>query len=55
MKEGISSLKISTGKPTRKRLLGRSRRIWEENNKTDLKQNGISMRNWIDWDHYIDY
>ena len=29
--EGRSALKIGTGKPTGKRLLGRPRRRWEDN------------------------
>ena len=31
MEEGRSALKILTGKPTGKRLLGRPRRRWEDN------------------------
>ena len=44
MKEGRSTLKMLTGKPTRKRSLGRSGR-WEYNNRMDLKEIGVIMRN----------
>ena len=36
-----------TGKPTGKRPLGRPRRRWE-NNRMDLKEVNINMRNWVD-------
>jgi len=35
MEEGRSVLKISTGKPTGKRPLGRPRRRWEDNIRMD--------------------
>ena len=35
MEEGKSAFKILTGKPTGKRLLGRSRRRWEDNIRMD--------------------
>ena len=37
MEEGNSALKILTGKPTRKRPLGRPRHRWEDNITMDLK------------------
>ena len=38
MKEGRSTFKILTGKPTGKRPLGRPRRRWEDNIRMDLKK-----------------
>ena len=38
MEEGRSAFKILTGKPTRKRTLGRPRRRWEINIRMDLKE-----------------
>jgi len=37
MEEGMSALKILTGKPTRKRPLGRPMCRWEDNIVVDLK------------------
>ena len=37
-----------TGHPIGKRPLGRSARRCDENIKTDLKEIGVNMRNWID-------
>ena len=37
----------TTGKSTLKRLLGRSRRIWEDNVRMDLEEIGIISRNWV--------
>ena len=48
MKEGRSSFKIMSGKPTGKRLPGRPRRIWEDNIKMNFKVTGVNMWNWID-------
>ena len=45
MEEGRSAFKISIGKPTGKRPLGRSRRRWEDNIRMDLKEIGIVTRN----------
>ena len=46
MEEGRSVFKILTGKPTRKRHLGRSRCRWEDNiRKLEID---INMRNWVD-------
>ena len=42
MKEGRSTFKILTGKPTEKRPLGRPRRRWEDNIIMDLEEIGIS-------------
>ena len=48
MEEVRSAFKILTGKPTGKRLLGRSRRRWEDNIRMDLEEIGISAGNWVD-------
>ena len=47
MEEGRSTFKISTGKPTEKRPLGRPRRGWKENIRIDLKGTVINTRNWV--------
>ena len=43
-----SAFKMLTGKPTGKRLLGRSRRRWEDNIRMDLEEIGINAGNWVD-------
>ena len=48
MEEGRSSFKILTDTPTGGSPLGRSRHSWEVNIRMDLKQIGISTRNWVD-------
>ena len=48
MEEGRIVFKVLTGKPTRKRPLGRSRLRWEGNIRKDLKEIGINTRNWVD-------
>ena len=48
MEEGRSPFKILAGKPTGNRLLGRPRRIREDNIRMDIKEIGINARNWID-------
>ena len=48
MEEDRSAFKILTGKPTQMRPLGRSRRIWEDSIRKDLKEIGINTRNWVD-------
>ena len=55
MEEGSSSFKILTGKPTRKRPLGRPRRRWEDNIRLDLEEIGINAGNWIDSAQDRDY
>ena len=55
MEEGRSSFKILTGKPTRKRLLGRPRRRWEENIRMDLEEIDINAGNWVDSAQDRDY
>jgi hypothetical protein len=48
MEEGSSAFKILTDKPTVERPSGRSRRRWEYNIRTDLKEIDINTRNWVD-------
>ena len=48
MEEGRRAFKILIGKPTGKRLLGRPRRIWEDNARMDLEEIGINVGNWVD-------
>ena len=48
MEEGRSAFKILTGKTTGRRLLGRPRRRWEYNIRTDLEEIGINAGNWVD-------
>ena len=55
MAEGRSAFKISTGKPTRKRHLGRPRRRWEDNIRMDLEEIGINAGNWVDSAQDRDY
>ena len=47
MEEGRSAYKILTGKPTGKRLLGRSRRRWEDNIIMNLEELGTNAGNWV--------
>ena len=47
MEEGRSALIILTGTPAGKRPLRRPRRRWEDNIRMDLKEIGISTRNWV--------
>ena len=55
LEEGRSAFKILTGKPVGKRPLGRPRRRWEDNIRKDLKEIGISARNWVDSAQDRDY
>ena len=55
MEEGGSTFKILTGKPTRKRLLRRPRRRWEDNFRMDLREIGINTRNCVDLAKDRDY
>jgi hypothetical protein len=45
--EGRSVYRVLVGRPEDKRLLGRSRRRWENNIKMDLREIGIDGANWI--------
>ena len=51
----MSALKMLTGKPTGNRPLGRPRRRWEDNIRTDLEEIGINMGNWVDSAQDRDY
>ena len=53
MEEGWSAFKILAGTPTGKRPLVRRR--WEDNIRLDLKEIGISTRNWVDSTQDRDY
>ena len=48
MEEGRSTFKILTGKRTKKRPLGRSRRRWEVNIRMAVEEMGINAGNWVD-------
>jgi hypothetical protein len=45
--EGRGVYRVLVGRPEGKRLLGRSRRSWEDNIKLDLWEIGIDEANWI--------
>ena len=47
IEEGRSALKILIGQPTGKRPLGRPRHRLKDNIRMDLKEAGVSTRNWI--------
>jgi hypothetical protein len=51
----MKAFNILTGKPTEKRPLGRSRRIWEDNVRMDLEEIGINAGNWVDSAQDSDY
>ena len=55
MEEGRSAIKISTGKPSGKKPLGRPRRRWEDKIKMDLEEVGINAGNWVDSAQDRDY
>jgi len=48
MGEGRGVYRVLVGKPEGKRLLGRPRRRWEDNIKTDLQEMGCGGMDWID-------
>ena len=50
-----SAFKILKGTPAGKIPLRRSKRIWEDNIRTDLKEIGINKRNWLDSAQDRDY
>jgi hypothetical protein len=47
MGEGRGVYRVLVGRPEGKRPLGRLRRRWEGNIKTDLREIGIDGANWI--------
>ena len=55
MEEGRSAFKVSTGKPTGRRPLGRPRRRREDNIRMDLEEIGINAGNWVDSAQDRDY
>ena len=48
MRESVSDFKNLTSEPTGKRPLGRPKRKWEDNIRTNLKEIGVKTRNLID-------
>ena len=48
MEEGRGAHKVLVGRPEGKRLLGRPRRRWEDNIKTDLQDVGCGSMDWIE-------
>ena len=48
MEEIRIAFKILTVKPRGIRSLGRPRRIWEDNIRTDLKEIGVNTKIWIE-------
>ena len=48
MGEGTVVHRVLVGKPVGKRPLGRPRRRWEDNNKTDLKEVGGGCGDWME-------
>ena len=55
MEKGRSPFKISGGKRTRERPIGRPRLRWEENIKMGVKEMNINTRNWVDSAQHRDY
>ena len=47
MEEGSSSFKVFTGKSTGNIPLERTRRIWEDNNRMNVKEIGNNTWNWV--------
>ena len=54
MGEGRGMHRILVGKPEGKRLLGRPRRRWEDNIRTDLQEVGVSFGDWMELAQYRD-
>jgi len=48
MGEGRGVYRVLVGKPEGKRPLGKPRRRWEDNIKTDLQEVGCGGMNWIE-------
>ena len=46
--ESIGAYRVLVGKPEGERPLGRLRRRWEDNIKTDLQDVGCGVMDWID-------
>ena len=48
MEQTRNAYRVSVGKPEGKRPLGRPRRGWEDNIKTDLREVGCDTGEWLD-------
>ena len=48
MGQGRGVYRVLVGKPEGKRPLGRPRRRWEDNNKTDLQEVGGGCGDWME-------
>ena len=46
--EGRGVYRVLMGKPEGKRVLGRPRHRWEDNNKKDLQEVGCGVTDWIE-------
>ena len=46
--EGRDEYRVVVGKPEGRRLLGRSKRGWEDNIKMDLQEVGCGSMDWIE-------
>jgi hypothetical protein len=55
MEEGRSAFKMSTGKPTGKRPLGKPSSRWEDNIRMDLEEIDINAGMWVDSAEDRDY
>ena len=55
MEEDRSTIKILTGTPAGKRLLGRPRHRREDNIRMDIKEIGVNTTNWVDSAQDRDY
>ena len=55
MEEGRSAFKILSDKPIGKRTLGMPSRRWKDNIRMDLKEIGVSTKNWINLAQHRDY
>ena len=55
IEEGSRAFKILTGKPTRKKLLGRPSRRWKDNIRMDLEEISIKADNWVNSAQDRDY
>ena len=55
MEEDRSAFKMSTGKPTGEKPIGRPRQGQKDNIRIDIKEMGINMMNYIDLAQDRDY
>jgi hypothetical protein len=54
MREGRRLYKVLVGKPEGKRLLGKSRRGWEDGDIMELREIGWGVVEWIQLAQYMD-